>query len=154
MVCDNYKVFNDLPAYLQKRIRVEADHWMWVGNVSPTGYGRMWGADHPWLAHRLVWSVLRGDPPPVLHHVCRVRRCVNPAHLTPIEPGEHTRLHHFSEVCSEGHPFTSENTYVRRDGRGRQCRICKARRQRAVHAKDPQGANRERTERRRRARAA
>lgn len=28
--------------------------------------------------------------------------------------------------CHLGHPFTEENTYLRPDGRGRQCRICNA----------------------------
>lgn len=40
--------------------------------------------------------------------------------------------------CKFGHEFTEENTYYRKDGRGRQCRKCKLDRQMKIYWVDPQ----------------
>jgi hypothetical protein len=36
-----------------------------------------------------------------------------------------------ADCCRRGHPFTEANTYMRPDGRGRECRACRANRRRA-----------------------
>lgn len=42
------------------------------------------------LAHRLAYEFIRGPIPDGLQldHLCRVRRCVNPAHLEPVSQRE------------------------------------------------------------------
>lgn len=74
--------------------KVEADPnggcWLWAGAVTPKGYGsfcvrpRASGeAQFNASAHRVSWSIHKGEPPKDLHvlHRCDVRACVNPDHL-------------------------------------------------------------------------
>jgi HNH endonuclease len=74
------------------------------------------------LVHRRAHEILvRGGEklPPKLDpdHKCRVRCCVNPAHLEPISRGENVRRgiglgsRWRLTRCSRGHEFTPENTY-------------------------------------------
>ncbi|WP_217923749.1 HNH endonuclease signature motif containing protein [Miltoncostaea oceani] len=65
--------------------------WLWTGAVTRQGYGRM---DETYV-HRVVYEHVNGSIPPGhhLHHECRVRRCFNPEHLTPMSASQH-RLHH------------------------------------------------------------
>lgn len=68
--------------------------WLFLGHVKrSTGYGVLL-RDRKWkLAHRYVFELHRG-PIPVgltLDHLCRVRSCVNPAHLEPVTRGENQR---------------------------------------------------------------
>lgn len=111
--------------------------WLWTAGCSPDGYGlfhfdERTGAN----AHRVAYQLLVGEIPAGfhLHHVCRTRRCVNPAHLEPIEAGEHT-VTHAREIthCKRGHELCGDNVYLFRGVRF--CRKCRrirdeARRQR------------------------
>lgn len=83
-------------------------------------------------AHRAAYEALVGPVAPglVLDHLCRNRRCCNPAHLEPVtcrenlmrgdtEAARKARQTH----CVNGHPFEGQN--VLRDYRGwRRCREC------------------------------
>jgi len=66
--------------------------WIWTGAVEGKGYGApsINGVKRP--AHRLAYEDLVGPVPEGLHldHLCRVRRCVNPAHLEPVTSRENT----------------------------------------------------------------
>lgn len=73
--------------YIQSRVQVdEAGCWIWQLATSTSGYGvvRLWR----WrgYAHRYTYTHLVGPIPEGLQldHLCRVRRCVNPAHLEPV----------------------------------------------------------------------
>lgn len=70
--------------------------------------------------------------PLVIDHLCRVRRCVNPAHMEVVlittnvmrgegAPARHARKTH----CKNGHAFTAETTRVDSHGH-RACRPCDA----------------------------
>ena len=112
--------------------------WLWMGTTSK-GYGRHHdsGTWHP--AHRIAYELLVGPVPEglTLDHLCRVRNCVNPAHLEPVTTRENVmrgvsvaaqnaRKTH----CKHGHPFEGENVLYLNGGRFRHCRPCHARRSR------------------------
>jgi HNH endonuclease len=60
--------------------------WLWTGALAK-GYGQFGGTRkqriqaHRWAYQELVGSIPEGLE---LDHLCRVRRCVNPAHLEPV----------------------------------------------------------------------
>ena len=54
--------------------------WLWTGYTNRDGYGCF---RRDLLAHRFAYELYRGAIPAglTLDHTCRVRSCVNPAHL-------------------------------------------------------------------------
>lgn len=112
--------------------------WLWTGYKNPGGYGtftrRFLFNRNERLAHRISYILARGQAIPselTLDHLCRVRECVNPAHLEVVTlrenilrgmaPGAQQAR---QVVCRKGHPFDTENTY--RDPKGhRVCRACR-----------------------------
>lgn len=109
--------------------------WLWTGAGSQgdTGYGRFMvgGRDGRLrLAHRYAYEVLVGGTPLQLDHLCRTRRCVNPAHLEPVTCRENilrgaglAALNAKKNFCVNGHAFDETNTRVTKTG-GRACRAC------------------------------
>lgn len=111
--------------------------WIWVGATTSDGYGQIKHLRRQDSAHRLFFEALRGPIPDGLHidHRCRVRCCVNPAHLEPVTPREnvlrgvgHVAALSRATHCKHGHEFNLQNTYVR--PQGRTCRACHASRMR------------------------
>ena len=108
--------------------------WLWLHYQAPSGYGRWTERGQKIkMAHRVVWEAFNGPIPPglVLDHLCRVRCCINPAHLEMVTPAENNRrsptvstLNAQKKACYKGHPFTLENTGARASGRYRQCLAC------------------------------
>jgi hypothetical protein len=104
--------------------------WEWQGATHPDGYGRAKIANRMWLAHRLVWTMVNGDPAGqcVLHR-CDNPPCVNPDHLflgsqidNIIDMHEKGRFRYFDE-CPNGHRYEPSNT--RYDAKGhRRCETC------------------------------
>lgn len=70
--------------------------WLWTGSTTKAGYG-MFGAGRRGMgnlyAHRYSYEWAKGPIPAGLHidHLCRVRNCVNPAHLEAVTQGENNR---------------------------------------------------------------
>jgi hypothetical protein len=64
--------------------------WLWKQSTTTTGYGRyrVSGRNDP--AHRVAYEYAVGPIPEglVLDHLCRNKRCVNPAHLEPVTQHE------------------------------------------------------------------
>ena len=107
---------------------------LWTGYVRPDGYaeiGSGGGGGKPLIAHRVAYEFFVGPIPDglVIDHLCRVRHCVNPAHLEVVTQRENilrgeglaavnaTKTH-----CPQGHPYDEANT-VLAVGR-RECRVC------------------------------
>ena len=116
---------------------VAGECWIWPKSTASHGYGQIgWGAkDGPRglvLAHRLSYAVFVGRIPEgmTVDHLCRERRCFNPAHLRLLSNVENARDNGASRRthCPQGHAYDEANTHYDRNGH-RKCRACqKARR--------------------------
>ena len=111
----------------------ETGCWLWIRSLDGKGYGMFGSAGraHRWSYKKFVGPIPGGFE---LDHLCRVRRCVNPAHLEPVTHEENVRRSALApqqlgggryDVCKNGHSYTEENTYHRPDGYGRDCMICR-----------------------------
>lgn len=117
--------------------------WQWNACAAGGGYGQIGIGREVLYAHRLMYEWLVGPIPEgmVLDHICHRpadcyggecahRRCVRPDHLEVVTRGENVRRGHTRNQnqgkteCAHGHPYSTENTYVTRDGRSRHCRTC------------------------------
>lgn len=74
-------------------INIETRCWEWCGELSSNGYGRVWLAGKRVAAHRAYYEQEIGPIPAGLQmdHLCRNKRCVNPAHLEPVTNRENQR---------------------------------------------------------------
>lgn len=98
--------------------------WMWHGKTNAEGYGLIHagGNVRRYLrAHRVVYEHLVGPVPDGLEldHLCRVKGCVNPAHLEPVTHKENSRRALVRPCCKRGHPLDKQT------GRHRYCSICR-----------------------------
>lgn len=102
--------------------------WLWQANTNPVnGYGYFKIDGTMRSAHRVAWELFVGPIPAdnEIDHLCRVRLCVNPAHLEPVTGAENRhRQAAVIEVCRRGgHPL--DGIGRRGDGRTyRRCRTC------------------------------
>lgn len=110
--------------------------WLWTGYRQPKGYGLINAGGRggtPLLVHRVSYALCVGEIPDKaeIDHLCRVRHCVNPAHLEAVTHaenvgrGDYTANHRnlVKTHCIHGHGFTSVNTYINARG-WRMCRTC------------------------------
>lgn len=126
--------------------------WLWTAYViGPKkgrwneGYGQVWNGVRVVPAHRYSFISLVGEIPDglVLDHLCRIRCCVNPAHLEPVTRAENTRRGDLSRNgdvqrnrthCPRGHEYNKANTYTCSRGK-RMCRECSRLNMRARRAR-------------------
>lgn len=113
--------------------------WEYQGYIDPNGYGRFGYNGKSGYAHIFGYESHHG-PTPVgmeLDHLCRNRRCANPAHLEPVTHRENcarSPIHPFFNAdvraavlipklrkthCKRGHELTVENR-----GKRDRCKIC------------------------------
>lgn len=110
--------------------------WEWSGGKFNTGYAKFTVADRRRVAHEILWEMWYGPKPlgKVLDHLCRVRHCVNPAHLELVTHRENTlrgvgatARNATKERCPRGHLLVGENLILENNGvnGARRCRICR-----------------------------
>lgn len=106
--------------------------WNWTGPLRGKGYGVLHINGKRFIAHRWFYERLVGPIPLglCLDHLCRNKRCVNPAHLEPVTNRENvlrgigeTAQNSAKTYCPKGHEYTPENTRIGHHG-SRQCREC------------------------------
>jgi len=136
---------------IEERIRpdIQTGCWNWAGRLSRAGYGLIKRQGKWKGAHRFIYEMVCGPISEglVLDHLCRNRKCVNPAHLETVTDRENIYRGHApcilimkSGCCKRGHEMTPENTYYIRNGRGRLCRTCQIAWHREQRAKQKRGA--------------
>jgi hypothetical protein len=118
--------------------RGQQECWPWLASLR-NGYGQIydgedWRNPKALYAHRVAYGLMVGPIPKgmQLDHICRDRRCVNPAHLEPVTLAENLargegfgqRLYRQKTHCKHGHPFEGDNLYVAPDGH-RVCKTCR-----------------------------
>lgn len=103
-----------------------SDCWFWQGAVQSKGYGSVGHQGRVWSTHRLAYELLIGPIPDGLQidHLCRNRRCCNPAHLEPVTARMNLLRAVRKESCVRGHEYTPENTIPKKGGSQRNCRTC------------------------------
>lgn len=118
-----------LDAKKQAVIVDAAGCWIWQLGFDRTGYGHVKREGKQYAAHRYAYLLFVGPIPEghELDHLCRVRACVNPAHLQPVTHAENVRRGACSALkvekawpphCTQGHGYDEANTYVKN---GRPC---------------------------------
>lgn len=84
----------------------ETGCWLWDKAVGADGYGQLRRtSEHgvQYLAHRWYWQEANGPIPAELEidHLCRVRPCVNPAHLEAVSREENVRRSPITKLTPE-----------------------------------------------------
>lgn len=114
-----------------------SDCWEWIASVTSDGYGRFRAASGVGVAaHRFAYEFYVGRIPQglVIDHLCRNRRCVNPAHLEPVTHAENVRRGVGAERaaaarrarthCVHNHPLEPGNILTDAAGH-RRCKTCR-----------------------------
>lgn len=123
-----------LPARFWDKVEPATDDpagcWLWTAGLNTKGYGTAHLLGKKYLAHRAAYTCLVGDIPPGLQidHLCRVRNCVNPAHLEPVtnqvnaDRGARATQTH----CRRGHEMAGDNLRRYTNAAGWTSRFCVA----------------------------
>jgi HNH endonuclease len=79
--------------YLEQDMGYESVCWVWQRARTRTGYGQAFDGRMMRPAHRVYYDREYGKVSEglILDHLCRVRACVNPAHLEPVTHAENVR---------------------------------------------------------------
>lgn len=105
--------------------------WLWTGKVNNSGYGTLTVRSQKKPIHRFSYELFNGDIPEGLEidHLCRVRACVNPAHLEAVTHRENVlrgktwAADHVSRThCPKGHELVAPNLV--KSEKSRKCKKC------------------------------
>lgn len=107
--------------------------WEWQGFIQTNGYARFWLNGRTVFVHRFAYEL---EVSPIaerlqVDHLCRNRRCCNPAHLEAVTGRENNNRstspssHNARKThCPAGHEYTEANTYRDKKNR-RTCITCR-----------------------------
>lgn len=77
--------------------------WNWIGTIC-SGYGHFTSNKKLTTAHRIMFEHFNGEVGNLdIHHTCKNKRCVNPAHLKAISRKDHRTLESHKKICPRGH---------------------------------------------------
>ncbi len=123
----------DIARFYSKFVKGGPDEcWTWTAGRCCRYYGGFSLASKTWKAHRIAYCLFVGTIPDEhdIHHHCKNKLCVNPAHLECMHSAEHMRLHDTPGSlnrqrthCPKGHPYDLLNT--RYYNGKRYCRACR-----------------------------
>ena len=82
----NHQARSKTPPFIEKDMGYETTCHVWQRTISSAKYGNIYDDGRVRLAHVVAWEHVNGPVPDgfVLDHLCRVRACINPAHLEPV----------------------------------------------------------------------
>lgn len=112
------------------KVRKSDECWLWTRPPGNHGYGQMGAAGTVLLAHRISYTIHRGDIPDglTIDHLCHEKLCVNPEHLEVVTAAENVRRAHRDglygadpDVCRNGH---RPDTWRRTLAGARRCPDC------------------------------
>lgn len=120
-----------------KKVDKTSTCWNWTGARTSGGYGNFSivavRKNQDWIvAHRYAYQQLIGPVPDGmdLDHLCRNRRCVNPAHLEAVSRRENLLRGNTliakqikQTECKRGHSLSGKNLQITSQGK-RNCRTC------------------------------
>ena len=126
-----------LKEYIENRVdRTASGCWLWMHALNDDGYGifRITGTRRNERVHRAAYREWIDDLPDgaCVLHLCDVPACCNPAHLflgtkkdnmSDCSVKGRTRNQKKTH-CFNGHEYTSDNTYFRKNGKVRRCKAC------------------------------
>ncbi len=108
--------------------------WNWIGGLNHAGYARIRVNGRARMAHAWAYEQKNGAVPSGLEldHLCRNRRCVNPAHLEPVTHTTNIQrgagrapTNARKTRCRNGHAFSVDNLVTSDLKYGqRRCRTC------------------------------
>lgn len=117
------------------RINKTETCWLWTGGTDAAGYGRFTHRGQYILAHRYAYVLWNGPIPGrnVPDHLCRNRRCVNPAHLEAVTEQVNilrgigvSAINARKTHCIRGHELIPGNFLPARGKKhGRDCLVCR-----------------------------
>jgi hypothetical protein len=115
------------------KVKKQRGCWPWIAHVDAGGYGRLNVGGSSRMAHRFSYELLVQKIPAgkFIDHLCRNRKCVNPAHMEVVTFEENilrgvnpAAMNKRKRSCLRGHPLRGENVYVGPSGR-RTCKTCR-----------------------------
>jgi hypothetical protein len=128
-VTKSIRLSSEAAARFWRKVDRTGECWQWLPPPKREGYGQFWVSVDVGMAyaHRVAFEATIGPIPDglTIDHLCRNRRCVNPAHLEPVTRGENVRRGEAAEHnrikthCPQGHEYD----IVTRNGR-RACQRC------------------------------
>ncbi len=122
------------------KITKTATCWLWLGTGTPKGYGQFAPHGRHVYAHRFAYELLVGPIPPGLtvDHLCRTRRCVNPAHMDLVPRGVNAlRGNGPAAVNARKEKCPCGRDYDRNYDGHRRCSQCDAERHRRTRLGEP-----------------
>jgi hypothetical protein len=132
------------PEKFWARVEKTPTCWLWCGWIAKSGYGYFSVNYKDVRAHRFAWEFCFGPIPAdkQLDHLCRVRHCVNPAHLELVTCQENvlrgtgaTARNARKTHCKYGHPLSGSNVKIVGKRKGRDCVICRTKSNKLTSAK-------------------